>query len=80
MPLPQAVHQLTGSPGFWADYLFLEDGPAARGSVRQDQLSSRRGTARQAGVGGLNMPVKTHRSALAAVRLGGGMALASGGF
>jgi hypothetical protein len=28
MPLPQAVHQLTGSPGFWADYLFLEDGPA----------------------------------------------------
>src|SRR5437868_1311971 len=27
MPLPQAVLQLTGSPGFWADYLFLEDGP-----------------------------------------------------
>jgi hypothetical protein len=27
MPLPEAVRQLAGSPGFWADYLFLEDGP-----------------------------------------------------
>jgi hypothetical protein len=27
MPLPKTLRRLIGSPGFWADYLFLEDGP-----------------------------------------------------